>query len=231
ANAGKTTILQRVCNTTEQPEIFNGKGERVDPTVVEGRQQRDYHNIEDELVFRSNPGFVFHEGGFGVGNGELFNMMKEFVMDRVNASELDKRIHAIWFCIPLNEKHRMAMTAENRFFNECDTGHVPVIVVLTKADTLACDAIQELMGKGMSLDDAMKQAAEVEKRMADDCCVRVKDLLKECKFPPKNYPSLTGMQADYQPLLTRTTVALKEGLQQFLIQHSSPTSSSPNDSV
>ena len=29
ANAGKTTILQRVCNTTEQPEIFNRKGHKV----------------------------------------------------------------------------------------------------------------------------------------------------------------------------------------------------------
>ena len=29
ANAGKTTILQRVCNTTEQPEIFNRKGYKV----------------------------------------------------------------------------------------------------------------------------------------------------------------------------------------------------------
>ena len=29
ANAGKTTILQRVCNTTEQPKIFNQKGDEV----------------------------------------------------------------------------------------------------------------------------------------------------------------------------------------------------------
>ena len=29
ANAGKTTILQRVCNTTEQPKIFNSKGHEV----------------------------------------------------------------------------------------------------------------------------------------------------------------------------------------------------------
>ena len=29
SNAGKTTILQRVCNTTELPEIFNAKGEKV----------------------------------------------------------------------------------------------------------------------------------------------------------------------------------------------------------
>ncbi|KAL4062716.1 hypothetical protein V8B97DRAFT_1994721 [Scleroderma yunnanense] len=29
ANAGKTTILQRVCNTTDLPEIINAKGEKV----------------------------------------------------------------------------------------------------------------------------------------------------------------------------------------------------------
>ena len=29
ANEGKTTILQRVCNTTEQPKIFNRDGHEV----------------------------------------------------------------------------------------------------------------------------------------------------------------------------------------------------------
>jgi 50S ribosomal subunit-associated GTPase HflX len=29
ANAGKTTILQRLCNTTEQPKISNSKGHEV----------------------------------------------------------------------------------------------------------------------------------------------------------------------------------------------------------
>ena len=29
SNAGKTSLLQRVCNTTELPEIFNAKGEKV----------------------------------------------------------------------------------------------------------------------------------------------------------------------------------------------------------
>ena len=53
SNAGKTTLLQRVCNTTELPEVYNAKGEKVwcftaqywkvmheysqlDPTVVQG---------------------------------------------------------------------------------------------------------------------------------------------------------------------------------------------------
>ena len=29
SNAGETTLLQRVCNTTELPEVFNARGEQV----------------------------------------------------------------------------------------------------------------------------------------------------------------------------------------------------------
>lgn len=29
ANAGKTTVLQRICNTTENPEIYDSKGVKV----------------------------------------------------------------------------------------------------------------------------------------------------------------------------------------------------------
>ncbi|KAG6327883.1 hypothetical protein ID866_11206, partial [Astraeus odoratus] len=69
ANAGKTTILQRVCNTTEDPEIFDGNGNKVDAATVQGSLTRGEHNIEDELVFRSNPGFVFHDScGFEAGS-------------------------------------------------------------------------------------------------------------------------------------------------------------------
>ncbi|KIK14515.1 hypothetical protein PISMIDRAFT_687869 [Pisolithus microcarpus 441] len=222
ANAGKTTILQRVCNTTDQPEILNGKGEKLNATAVQGSLTRGEHNIEDELVFQSNPRFVFHDSrGFEAGSEQQFNMMKKFVMDRAKTSKLDERIHAIWFCIPLNESHRLVMAAERKFFDECDTGYVPVIVLLTKADTLSLDAVQELMNKGMSLDDAKQGAADVEKGMVNDCHVRVEDWLKKHKFPPKEYLSLTGMQsegADCTSLLTCTANALKEeGLQQLLI--------------
>ncbi|KAI6107166.1 hypothetical protein EV401DRAFT_2077318 [Pisolithus croceorrhizus] len=206
ANAGKTTILQRVCNTTDQPEIFNGKGAKVDAAKVQGSLTRGYHNIEDELVFQSNPGFVFHDSrGFEAGSEEQFDMMKKFVRDRAEATKLNERIHAIWFCIPLNESHRMVMAAEKKFFQECDTGHVPVIVLLTKADTLELDALEELMNKGKSVDDAMDEAEVVEKGILDDCLRRVKGWLNKERFPPKDYLSLTAN-------------ALKEeGLQQLLI--------------
>ncbi|KIK22270.1 hypothetical protein PISMIDRAFT_680483, partial [Pisolithus microcarpus 441] len=191
ANAGKTTILQRVCNTTDNPEIFNGKGEKVDAAVVHGSLTRGHHNIEDELRFLSNPGFVFHDScGFESGSEEQFDLMKKFVRNRAKTTKLDERIHAIWFCIPLNESHRMVMAAERKFFDECDTGHVPVIVLLTKADTLSLEAVGELMGQGMSVGDAMRGAGKVEEKMRRDCLERVKGWLNEKSFPPKDYLSL-----------------------------------------
>jgi len=42
SNAGKTTLLQRVCNTTELPEVFNAEGEKV------GRLAAQYWKVMDE---------------------------------------------------------------------------------------------------------------------------------------------------------------------------------------
>ncbi|KAI6100462.1 hypothetical protein EDD16DRAFT_1748944, partial [Pisolithus croceorrhizus] len=139
ANAGKTTILQRVCNTMDRPEIFNGKGGKVCISYICG-----YHNIEDELVFQSNPQFVFHDScGFESGSEEEFDRMRKFVMEQAKAIKLEERIHAIWFCVPLNDSHRMVMAAERKIFDNCDTGHVPVILLATKADTLELQALEQ----------------------------------------------------------------------------------------
>ena len=34
ANAGKTTILKKICNSTDDPEIYNEKGEKVGSRIV-----------------------------------------------------------------------------------------------------------------------------------------------------------------------------------------------------
>ena len=60
-------------------------------------RQRGYHNIEDEMVFRSNPDFVFHDSrGFEVGGVDEFEQMKNFVTERAKTTFLKKRVHAIW---------------------------------------------------------------------------------------------------------------------------------------
>ena len=56
--------------------------------------QRGMHDIENELIFRSNDKFVFHDSpGFEAGCKDEFLRMKEFIGDRAKT----KRLHAIWY--------------------------------------------------------------------------------------------------------------------------------------
>ncbi|KAG1826301.1 hypothetical protein EV424DRAFT_1643383 [Suillus variegatus] len=97
ANAGKTTILQKVCNTTNQPEIYDTKGDKIDAAIVESSLKRGNHDITNEMVFNSNPGFIFHDScGFEAGSEEEFENMKKFISERANATKLEERIHVIW---------------------------------------------------------------------------------------------------------------------------------------
>ena len=60
--------------------------------------QRGDHNIEDELIFRSNSCFVFHDSrGFESGSVEELDLMKAFVTNRATTMKLENRIHAIWW--------------------------------------------------------------------------------------------------------------------------------------
>ena len=60
--------------------------------------QRGIHNIEDELIFRSNSHFVFHDSqGFETGSVNEVNLMRAFVTDRATTMRLENRIHAIWW--------------------------------------------------------------------------------------------------------------------------------------
>ncbi|KAI6015416.1 hypothetical protein BKA83DRAFT_4341667 [Pisolithus microcarpus] len=222
ANAGKTTILQRVCNTVENPEIFDGNGEKIDNAVVQGTLKRGYHNIEDELVFRSNPGFVFHDSsGFEAGSVQQFDKMKKFVINHAAARVLENRIHAIWYCIPMNEYERTVTAAEKKFFNECDTGHVPVVVLLTKVDALNLAAFEELLDEGLEEEEAERRATEREFKLLEHWKTHIKHELEQCKFPPKFYLPLTKMceeSTDCAALIQCTASALnEEGLERLLL--------------
>ncbi|KAI6012926.1 hypothetical protein BKA83DRAFT_4364941 [Pisolithus microcarpus] len=222
ANAGKTTILQRVCNTADNPEIFDGEGNKIESNIVRGTLERGHHNIEHELVFSSNPGFVFHDScGFEAGSAGQFDEMKNFVVDRAVTGILKERIHAIWFCIPMTDYHRTVTAAEQKFFNECDTGHVPVIVLLTKTDALHLPAMEALLDDGLDIGEAKKKAVEKERELLERWLAHIKGILDKCKFPPKAYVSVQKMHeegADCMALVQCTTNAVdEEGLQRLLI--------------
>jgi hypothetical protein len=59
--------------------------------------QRGLHNIENELVFRSNPGFIFHDSrGFEAGGIAELHLVKKFIAKRSKMEELSSQLHVIW---------------------------------------------------------------------------------------------------------------------------------------
>ncbi|KAL4064199.1 hypothetical protein V8B97DRAFT_2026112 [Scleroderma yunnanense] len=198
SNAGKTTLLQRICNTTELPEVFNSEGKK-----------RGEHNIEDELVFRSNIGFIFHDSrGFEAGSEKEVKLMQKIFIDRSVTMKLEGRIHAIWYCIPLTDSARPIVAAEGLFFNDCNTGNVSVIVVLTKADAMELEAIGQLRDMGLTMKEARSQAHEVAQQLLTDVKRQIEDQLAGCKHNPNS--CMNKVNADCDPLLRCTINALDD---------------------
>ncbi|KAH9005537.1 hypothetical protein EDB86DRAFT_1454877 [Lactarius hatsudake] len=112
ANAGKTSILQRVCETTESPSISRG-GERItlDPSMDRGE-----HTIDDEIVFSNHAGYIFHDSrGVESGGTEELAILQEFIRRKCGQRRLRDKLHAIWYCIPM-DNHRPEL--DLRFFND-----------------------------------------------------------------------------------------------------------------
>ncbi|KAH9051503.1 hypothetical protein EDB87DRAFT_1571542 [Lactarius vividus] len=130
ANAGKTSILQRVCETTDSPIIYRGKEK------VHGRLfylQRGEHTIDDELIFSNHWGYIFHDSrGIESGSTEELGILQKFIQRRCAEKRLQERLHAIWYCVPMdNQRPQLDL----RFFKGiCPDQNVPVIAVFTKYD-------------------------------------------------------------------------------------------------
>jgi len=216
ANAGKTTVLQRICNTTENPVIYNSKGAKIENSVVDASAERGSHDIENELVFQSNPGFIFHDSrGFESGGAAELIKVQEFITKRSKEKKLQDQVHAIWYCIPMDDS-RPITTAELAFFCNCGTGRVPVVAIFTKFDALISKAFQALREKGMSRQDAKAQAlTHAEKDFAKEYL----HLIYEKQYPPKGHLYLRDMnklEAKCPELTAQTASVLDDSVLQQL---------------
>ncbi|KDR66205.1 hypothetical protein GALMADRAFT_1206289 [Galerina marginata CBS 339.88] len=85
ANAGKTTILERLAGASiNEAEVRRGGkwGKLLANHAIEGQSDRGMHNIDDEIRFHSLPGFVFHDSrGFEAGSLEELSTVQQFVKD------------------------------------------------------------------------------------------------------------------------------------------------------
>ncbi|KAF8346235.1 hypothetical protein F5887DRAFT_1101757 [Amanita rubescens] len=126
ANAGKTTLLKRVCNTKEDP-VYS----QINPT-----SKRGIHNVHDEFSFMSNPQFIFHDSpGFEAGSEQELQDVHSFIQEKAKANEVKDQIHAIWFCFG-PDVSRPLLELEQKFFDEKHCGNVPVVAIFTKFDDL-----------------------------------------------------------------------------------------------
>ncbi|KAH8994691.1 GTP-binding protein [Lactarius hatsudake] len=119
ANAGKTSILQRVCDTTDSPIIYRGKEKiTLEPSVDRGE-----HTVDDELVFSNHTGYIFHDSR-GIESASTYELgiLRSFI----------QRSHILRYCVPMdNQRPELDL----RFFKGiCPDQNVPVIAVFTKYD-------------------------------------------------------------------------------------------------
>ena len=58
------------------------------------------HDINNELVFRSNPGFIFHDScGFESGGKAELDTVNMFIAQRSKERRLRDQLHVIWYVI------------------------------------------------------------------------------------------------------------------------------------
>ncbi|KAF5353995.1 hypothetical protein D9756_006983 [Leucocoprinus leucothites] len=143
ANAGKTSILQRVCDTTDSPVIYRRNGWEEEPIQLDPSMDRGEHKIDDEIIFSNHKGYVFHDSrGFESGGVNELEIVQNFVQQKSGEPRLASRLHAIWYCVPMDNQ-RPGLDLKH-FKDICPDQNVPVIAVFTKYDQFKLDVEMDL---------------------------------------------------------------------------------------
>ncbi|KAH9024674.1 hypothetical protein EDB84DRAFT_1230362, partial [Lactarius hengduanensis] len=95
ANAGKTSILQRVCNTTNSPIVYRRTGIHTEQLAWRA------HPSRMKLCSPNHDGYIFHDSRDSrLGSIEELGVVQEFIRQRSGERRLQDRLHAIWFAYP-----------------------------------------------------------------------------------------------------------------------------------
>ncbi|KAJ7022649.1 GTP-binding protein, partial [Mycena alexandri] len=222
ANAGKTTLLKKVCESIEDPEIYGPDNEwassKIDPALVQGSAERGIHDIELQLIFKSNPGFIFHDSrGFESGSVEEVAKVKHFITERAATRELPDQLHAIWYCLP-TDTTRPLLKADEDFFAIDFQGRVPVIAIFTKLDGLAERAFTMLCDDGYDRDDASEH---VDEKATELLKTNFMAGLQQMAHPPSDYVQLEDMRqktSNCKDLIEKTAESITDdGLRMLLV--------------
>lgn len=60
-------------------------------------RERGHHNVREEIVDPNRPDIVVHDsGGFEAGDESQIQTVEDFVKEKSEVTEMEKRLHAIW---------------------------------------------------------------------------------------------------------------------------------------
>ncbi|KAF8341016.1 hypothetical protein F5887DRAFT_888263 [Amanita rubescens] len=176
ANAGKTTILEKVCGVAKgtNPIIYDKDGKGL-------------HDIEHQITYPGS-NFIFHDSrGFeSQGSTEELEIAWKFIEKKSAEIELKNQLHAIWYCIPMDSP-RPILPAELEFFNK-GTGKVPLVVIFTKFGG-------QITSEFVNLTDAKdKDKWERAREIAEITFQKVYlPMVFNAKYPPDAYVQLEDM--------------------------------------
>ncbi|KAG9314853.1 hypothetical protein JVU11DRAFT_3950 [Chiua virens] len=120
----------------------------------------------------------------------------------------------------MDQYHRAVLAAEEKFFDECDTGNVPVILVLTKCDALLLQGIAALTleEKKLPREERLVRGQENAERMLKNNPVWGK--VTNMKYKPTAKVELRDLNKSDQEcklLIEMTVRALDEEALQMLL--------------
>ncbi|EIW77745.1 hypothetical protein CONPUDRAFT_61870 [Coniophora puteana RWD-64-598 SS2] len=104
ANAGKTTILQKVCNVdpNTDPIVHDAHGRKVSPPTGNDTDgslhycQRGQHDIKYQIMYPGSH-FIFHDSrGIEAGSADELRIIRDFLRERESQTLLENQLHAIW---------------------------------------------------------------------------------------------------------------------------------------
>jgi len=110
-------------------------------------------------VFANHDGYVFHDSrGFEAGAEDELKIVQDFVRRKSQEKRLKDRLHAIWYCIPLDNNRP---SLDLRHFDDiCQDKNVPVIAVFTKYDQFRREVRMKMedrpCGPGTNVDDQVE---------------------------------------------------------------------------
>ncbi|KAJ7695290.1 hypothetical protein B0H16DRAFT_1351144 [Mycena metata] len=210
-NAGKTTILKKMCDSdAESPGAVAASCNQW--AFINHRPQRGMSDIENEITFRSNPLFVFHDSrGIEAGaEHEKDSQLRteylwNFLRKRSMSERIKDQIHAVWFCIPMDEERAPSAEFELAFFNARESP-VPIIAVCTK--------FEALLDSEMSGEDDSSDAEEEARQAAQSKFDRtVLQALRGTSHPPDQIVQLQNLDeptAGCAALTERTYAAIHD---------------------